>query len=1139
MSTPPLEPPATDRPAVRGTTVAGKVGSAFVMFRNPKSVAGLVILGFFLVVAVLAPWIAPYPATKINATARFQPPSTEHWLGTTHLGEDVFSQIIWGTRGVMVVGILATVIAITIAITVGVVSGYTSGWRSESLSALANVFLVIPGIPLIIVVSSLFEDPPLYVIATILGLTGWAWGARVLRAQTMSLRNRDFVQAAKANGEPLRRIIAVEMLPNLMGLIAASIVGTMTAAVIGLTTLSFIGVIPVSNYNWGTILNWASAQGAFQQNQWWWYLPPGLCIAAIGVALSLLNFGIDEYVNPRLRSAGERARALKKRGLDVNQTVTQVRRDPAPTAPAEIGSLVAALSLADKVRLLTGRTPWRLHDLPDIGLRGMVMSDGPVGVRGTGERPGETSVLFPSPTTLAAAWDDDLAVELGRAFAAEARAHGVDVVLAPQVNIQRTPVGGRHFECYSEDPLLTARIGAGVVRGLQSEGVAACVKHYIANDAETDRTSVVSRLDRRTLREVYLAPFEAAVAAGAWSIMAAYNQVDVGTGAQTMTAHRELVVGLLKDELGFDGVVVSDWEATRTTVPTALGGLDLVMPGPLGPWRDRLLAAVASGEVPEDVVDDKVARLLLLARRVGALDLPPVPLAYDGDLRELARRVATRGTVVLKAEDPVWDRPAPATIALIGANAVTPHVLGGGSCTVVPEHVVSPAEGLAARFHAAELTVLRGGDSRRHPPALDADRIVDGVRLTFLDAAGDVLGTQHRPAFDGSLGALPEDVDAVEIALRVALAEPGRHRLEVGTVGGHAVTIDGRLAGTSTQRCGVEVVLDSSINVPPGVGLDVEVTEPRTVEIVARHLVVRAEGYGNLVRAALRHRLPGPSVEDEIAEAVEAARTADLAVVVVGTNEEVESEGWDRTGLGLPGRQDELVERVLAANPRAVVVVNAGSPVLLPWLERAGTVLWTWFPGQEAGHALAAVLAGDVEATGRLPWTLPAAAADVPVPDALPVAGVVTYTDGVDVGYRGWERSGAEPAAPFGHGLGWTTWSYDEVAKPSWTTAGDLVVAVHVTNTGDRPGRETVQVYLEPPAGDPDRPVRWLAGYATVEVAPGAGARVEVTLERRRFEVWDEGAGAWHRPAGPMTVRVGRSVRDLRLAVPVPTGPGR
>ena len=306
-------------------TFRARLGTAFAMFRNAKSVTGLAILGFFVLVAIFADVLAPYSPTQIDNSARFQPPSLEHWLGTTHIGEDVLSQVIYGTRGILVVGFLAAGIATTIAIVVGVVSGYLRGWRSEALSALTNVFLVIPGLPLIIIVASTVDDPPLILIAAVLGLVGWAWGARVLRAQTMSLRNRDFIQAARANGEPLRRIIGVEILPNLLDLIAASFVGTVTAAIISLTTLSYIGVIPVDTYNWGTILNWAAAQGAFRQTQWWWYLPPGLCIAAIGVALALVNFGIDEYVNPRLRSAGERARAMRRRGLSPNDAVTAVR----------------------------------------------------------------------------------------------------------------------------------------------------------------------------------------------------------------------------------------------------------------------------------------------------------------------------------------------------------------------------------------------------------------------------------------------------------------------------------------------------------------------------------------------------------------------------------------------------------------------------------------------------------------------------------------------------------------------------------------------------------------------------------------------------------------------------------------------
>src|SRR6478609_7056185 len=293
-----------------------RLGAGFAMFRNGKSVAGLSILAVFVVVAVFADQLAPFSPTQIDATARLQPPSGTHWFGTTHLGEDVLSQVIYGTRGVVVVGALTSLISMAIAIVVGVLAGYLPGWRSEALSALANVFLVI--------IASRFTNPPLWVVAAILGILGWGWGARVLRAQTMSLRNRDFVQAARLNGEPLRRIIGVEMLPNLTALIASSFVGSVTAAILGLTTLSYIGVIPVNAYNWGTILNWASAQGAFTQNQWWWFLPPGLCIAAIGVALALLNFGIDEYINPRLRSAGELARAMRRKGLDTTGGVTAV-----------------------------------------------------------------------------------------------------------------------------------------------------------------------------------------------------------------------------------------------------------------------------------------------------------------------------------------------------------------------------------------------------------------------------------------------------------------------------------------------------------------------------------------------------------------------------------------------------------------------------------------------------------------------------------------------------------------------------------------------------------------------------------------------------------------------------------------------
>jgi beta-glucosidase len=585
--------------------------------------------------------------------------------------------------------------------------------------------------------------------------------------------------------------------------------------------------------------------------------------------------------------------------------------------------------------------------------------------------------------------------------------------------------------------------------------------------------------------------------------------------------------------------------ATKHTVESANGGLDLVMPGPGGPWEQRLLAAVAAGEVAESVLDDKVARILLLASRVGAVG-EPADEPVEVDVSALITRAAAQSTVVLARDDenPVWERPAPASIALIGPNAVSLHVLGGGSSTVRPPHVVTPEEGLRARFPAAAVRVARGGNARLLAAELDlVARSTTGSALgaTYRAADGTVIAEHALDAWDGWIWDLPDEVHSVDLAATVTLHEPGEHRLSVGTVGAHRVEIDGRLVTEDPTDAGVEVILNSTINYPPGVEVTVEVAEPRAVRVATSHRVIRAGGYGAVVRAAFRHRVPERGIDEEIAEAVQAARESALTVVIVGTNEEVESEGWDRETLRLPGRQDELVEAVLAADPDAVVIVNAGAPVLLPWLPRAKTVLWSWFPGQEAGHALAAVLAGDLEPAGRLPWTLPATEADVPVPHAIPVDGVVDYSEGLHVGYRAWERDGRVPARPFGHGLGWSSWSYDAMSEPRVTDSGDLEVDVTLSNTGTRDSRETVQVYLDPPRpieGAPDRPVRLLAGFAAAEVAAGHSRQVTVVIPRRLLETWDSAAGGWKLPGGTYTLAAGRSVRELLLHSAIHLHPG-
>ncbi|KRE29458.1 peptide ABC transporter permease [Agromyces sp. Soil535] len=286
----------------------------FLFLRNSKAITGMAILGFFLLIAVIGPYIAPYdPSARSDDI--LQPPSWEHWFGTTHLGQDVFSQILVGTRGVIVVGFVAGILATTIGVIVGVTAGYVGGLGDESLSVLANVFLVIPQLPLIILIAGQLPTVGGVTVALVIAITGWAWGARVLRAQTLSLRRRDFVEAARANGERTWRIITAEILPNLTAIIAAGFVGTVAFAVLSLITLSFIGIGITGEWNWGTVLYQAQSQLALQRGAWWWFVPAGLCIALLGMSLTLINFGIDEFVNPRLRSTGLNAKSLRKRGI--------------------------------------------------------------------------------------------------------------------------------------------------------------------------------------------------------------------------------------------------------------------------------------------------------------------------------------------------------------------------------------------------------------------------------------------------------------------------------------------------------------------------------------------------------------------------------------------------------------------------------------------------------------------------------------------------------------------------------------------------------------------------------------------------------------------------------------------------------
>ncbi|MEW5654373.1 glycoside hydrolase family 3 C-terminal domain-containing protein [Streptomyces cinereoruber] len=810
---------------------------------------------------------------------------------------------------------------------------------------------------------------------------------------------------------------------------------------------------------------------------------------------------------------------------------------------AAVEAALGKLDLDAKARLLGGRDMWSLHPLLEVGLAPLVMSDGPVGVRGVRWTADDPSVALPSPTALAAAWDPALARRAGRLLAQEARRKGVHVLLAPTVNLHRSPLGGRHFEAYSEDPLLTGAIGTGYVLGVQDGGVGTTVKHFVANDAETDRFTVDNRVAPRPLRELYLAPFEAIVkSARPWGIMTAYNQVN----GVTMTEHHELVNEVLRGEWGFDGINVSDWTAARSTAGALRGGLDVAMPGPATVYGEALAAAVRAGEVAESAVDTAVRRVLRLAARVGALEgAPPAvtepPAPIDGDA--LARELAHRGFVLLRNEpgvrdgaaavrtgDPVLPLAPGTTVALSGAAARDARVLGGGSAQVFPDHVVSPLDGLAAALPEGALTYAVGADPTDEPAPADKGF---ALRARCRDAAGNLLGEGSLPTgqvqwIGGDLpdGVTHEALASVEVVGTFTPRETGAHAFGTRGLGAFVLTVAGETVFDGVQAMGSETDPFEAFFGSPVVRAEVPLTAGETVEVSLLHTPDKQFAAPlPAVAFSLVHLGPRRDPDELIAEAVEAARAADTAVVVVATTERVESEGFDRTDLALPGRQDDLVRAVAAANPNTVVVVNAGSPVEMPWREDVAAILLTWFPGQEGGAALADVLTGAEEPGGRLPTTWPAVLADAPVTDVVPVDGELDYAEGPFIGHRAWDRSGRTPAYAFGHGLGYTTWSYDSLV------AGPETATVRITNTGGRPGRETVQVYLAPApsSGAPERPARVLAGFASVGAGPGETVETSIALSRRAFEIWDEEKGDWTFVPGAYEVRAAHSLDDVRL----------
>ncbi|HUQ98141.1 MAG TPA: glycoside hydrolase family 3 C-terminal domain-containing protein [Gemmatimonadaceae bacterium] len=815
-----------------------------------------------------------------------------------------------------------------------------------------------------------------------------------------------------------------------------------------------------------------------------------------------------------------------------------------------VDSLLALLTLDEKIGLLSGVNIFDIPGNARVGIPRLSTADSPFGVRADGP-----STVYPGGIGLAATWNSALAERVGREIGRDARARGKNYSLGPGVNIYRAPRNGRNFEYYGEDPWLASRTVTGFIRGLQSQGVSATVKHFLGNNSEYLRQTTDSRIDERALREIYLPAFEAAVKeADVGAIMPAYNQ----TNGEYMTANRRLLTDVVKNEWGFRGVIMSDWGAIRSTQAAANAGTDLEMPGQQFFVRDSLLPLVKSGAVTQATIDDKVRRLLRNDVRFGWLDRGRGDLTiprFNSRGRVVALEAARESMVLLKNERNLLplDRSRVKTLAIIGPNAYPAVVLGGGSAAVLPFHGVSVLEGV-----------------------------------------GDFLGTTVSTQFARGLPALARMASSTQFTTAPTGGQPG---VTVETFKGPALSgapVSTRIERTMTlgrpfDFLAITTSDDPPDMPPPGSPLPPPMrwTGYYTPKVAgAQEIFVQQGGFGgsgarlfvdgkqimdtwesataivdqaSVVLDATPHKivleyqvLPGPfpvpffrlgiAPHDAWVDtaAVRLASQADAVILSVGFDPQTEHEGWDRT-FALPPGQDALIRAVTAANPRTVVVLNSGGAVdMRGWIDHVPAIVEAWYPGETGNTALAEILFGQTNPSGHLPATFERSWSQNPVHESYyPPPGTlqIPYKEGVFVGYRGYEKNGATPLFPFGHGLSYTTFSYSNlVVSPDGAgTATDprYKVTFNVTNSGTRAGAAVAQVYVSDANSRIARPPKELKGFAKVMLKPGESRNVTVPLDLRSLAYYDVDGKQWRADAGTFTVRVGSSSADLPLTAPL------
>lgn len=807
------------------------------------------------------------------------------------------------------------------------------------------------------------------------------------------------------------------------------------------------------------------------------------------------------------------------------------------SSKSAIENKLAELTLEEKISLLAGQDFWSLGAIESVGIPSLVMSDGPTGLRSTNSDP---ATVFPVGTSLAATWNPEIVNSVAAAIGREAIAYGVHVLLAPGTNLQRTPLGGRNFEYHSEDPCLAGSIATAFINGVQSQGVGTSLKHFAANNQEHRRMDGSSDMDERTLREVYLPAFENTVSdANPWTIMSAYNKIN-GTFC---SENDWLLNEILKDEWGYDGVVVSDWGAAKSTVGSANGGLDIEMPGPPKVFGQALIDAIERGDVDHETIDDHARRVLTLIQRCGLLDggnddKAEAELSSEKH-RQIARNAAKESIVLLKNENNALPLRPGGHVAAIGCLADYPAIQGGGSSQVSPDRIVTPLEELKNRIGRDGTFVFeRGVDQEQRPPIinprllssasgkrgldvryftspnLDGDPCDEGVDWHFSKLGfGERAQTGDNAAF------------SAEWTGYLQARYSGIHEFEITHSNPEVeLSVDGKsLVDAASPRETELLFMILPLNKREA-QVELEAGERYPVTIRYRQPAEGAIRGFNIFNVAMRE--PRPSASD----ALEAAKDSDTAIVFVGPGTTAETEGQDRESLRLSDDQNTLVEEVAARNGKTIVVVNCGGAVEMPWADKVSAIVQCWLPGQEGGAAICDVLTGDHNPSGKLPITLPVRYEDNPTYLHYPGGSHVHYGEGLFVGYRHYDAAATAPLYPFGHGLSYTEFELSDLSVQSQAAAlEEIPVSVSLKNSGALAGGQVVQVYVEHLDPVETMPIRQLRAFSKCFLEPGEVKSVELMLPSRALAWFDVDAGKWTVTAGRFQVHVGTSSRDLPL----------